>query len=110
MSLKDAVKKAKKQKVIKQELASDQWTSAKIRQLIEKSDIFIERALCVLLARQTDTEVQAETVNQNNNMGFTATDAKFLTSLAKQIKANYYAESEGKRLSRGQFYWARKNL
>jgi len=110
MSLKDAVKKAKKDKIEKQERASEKWTATKIRDLLAKSDVFVERALCVLLARQTDTEVQAETVNQHNNMGFTSTDAKFLTSLAKQIQRNEYTNIAGKRLSYRQRACARKRL
>ena len=110
MDLKDVIKNAKKSKIIKQELASSQWTAAKIRNLINTNDIFIERALRVLLARQTDDEVRAESTNCNNNMGFTAADAKLLTSFAKQIKESTDKYPVGKRLSRSQFYWARKKL
>ena len=109
MKLKDAVKKAKAEKKVISERASKKWTRTKIQDLILTNDIFVERSLCVLLARQTTDEQRYEQTGHNNGMGFTPVDAKFLTSCAKQVVAsrNYPV---GKRLSHKQMHWVRKKI
>ena len=111
MGLKDTVKDAKKKRKETYERAVEgRWTATKIRDLLERNSAFVERCLCVLLARQTIEEVRAEVTSVNNNMGFTGVDAKFLTSLAKQIIANVYHNPEGRRLSTKQLWHARKRV
>ena len=42
--------------------------------------------LLAIYKNQTWDEQKSESVNRHNNIGFTGADAKFLTSLAKQLK------------------------
>lgn len=113
MSLKDALKAARKVQKENRELSDkDKWTPTRIRDLIANNDVFVERALCVLLKRQTPVEQRKEHTDITNYMGFTATDAKFGTSLAKQILESAEAETypPGKRLSHKQRLPARRIL
>jgi len=56
-----------------------------IQALLATNDKAVCRALVVLFEHQTDDEQQADDTVYRNKMGFNATDAKFGTSLAKQI-------------------------
>lgn len=86
----------------------DKVTPEYVRALIETNSLAVERALLVLLSRQTEGEQQAEATLGNNKMGFTGCDAKILTSFAKQIKASTYPA--GRRLSPKQLALARRKL
>lgn len=110
MSLKDAVKEGKKLQREHRELSDkDKWTPARIRKLINENDVFVERALCVLLKRQNPMEQQVKHTMVNNHMGFTSSDAKFLTSLADQILEDSRYPI-GKKLSKKQMGFARPML
>ncbi len=110
MSLKDAIQEGKKLQRENRELSdTDKWTPARIRKLIRENDVFVERALCVLLKRQNPMEQQVKHTMINNNMGFTSSDAKFLTGLADQIlETSKYPI--GKKLSKKQMPYARSML
>lgn len=86
------------------------WTRDKIRELLVKSSTMVERSLLILYARQTKDERVAENTTHHNCMGFSACDAKILSSFARQIKTNKYGYPEGRRLSLKQLYIARKCL
>lgn len=49
-------------------------------------EVVAQYGLLAIYKNQTWDEQKSESVNRHNNVGFTGTDAKFLTSLAKQLK------------------------
>ena len=62
-----------------------------IKQLKTKlatDDIWAQRGLLAIYKNQTYGEQQTGDVREYNCIGFTGTDAKFLTSLAKRVKYN----------------------
>ena len=61
------------------------WTQAKIKTLLEKNDRAVERALVVLYDRQTEDEKRADDTKHHNNRGFTQADARFMSSMARQV-------------------------
>lgn len=63
----------------------------------------VERALLVLLDRQTADERSQETTTHRNSRGFTQADARMMTSLAKQVLSSGYPK--GKQLSPRQRAW-----
>ena len=62
------------------------WDRAAINELLLRNDRAVERALLVLLARQTDDEVTSQETRHRNSRGFSGVDAEFLTSLALRVK------------------------
>jgi glutathione S-transferase len=60
---------------------------------------WVQRALVVLLERQTLDEQRAKDTKYLNHQGFTAADAALLTSFAQQVNA-------GRNLSEKQLKWA----
>jgi hypothetical protein len=91
------------------------WTVAEIAERLERSRVFVERALLALYARQTSTEQTAHATQEENGVGFNRIDASFLTSLAQQVQANAanprsQYHREGRRLSDRQLAAARKCL
>lgn len=61
------------------------WTKDHIKELLLRNDRAVERALVVLFQRQTaDEQMQADT-KHHNNRGFTQSDARWMTQLAKQV-------------------------
>lgn len=62
------------------------WDKDKINQLLLSNPRAIERALLVLLDRQTFDEQQAGDTKYNNGIGFTGADAEFMTSLAVRVR------------------------
>jgi predicted nucleic acid-binding Zn finger protein len=63
-------------------------TAIDVMQLIEKSDQVACSALVKLFTLQTESERQSETTSEQNGVGFSYTDAPFLSNLAQQILAN----------------------
>lgn len=59
------------------------WTKEKIQDLILTNKLACERALIRIYERQTADEQNCETTTEANSRGFTAFDAEFLTSCAK---------------------------
>jgi hypothetical protein len=76
------------------------WNETSIRKLLETNDRAVERALVVLLERQTADERIAETTKHDNDRGFLPYDAKIMTSMAKWVRS-------GGRLSERQLKWLR---
>jgi hypothetical protein len=80
-----------------------------ILNLINTNDKAVYRALVVLFERQTADEQSSEATNHLNGMGFNGTDARFGSSLAKQVIAFEKGESKYRYpLSRTQLEAARK--
>lgn len=75
---------------------------------VTKNAAFIERCIVVLYGFQTPTEQDMETTAQHNGEGFNATDAPFLSSLAKQIERSN--RLPGTRLSPRQLLTGRDRL
>lgn len=71
--------------------------------VLQRSDAAVRAALTALYARQTGDEQQGDATRHRNAMGFNATDAAFLSSLARQVGI-------GRRLSREQLAAARRAL
>ena len=57
-----------------------------MKELLEKSDVTVCRALLVLYDRQTSDEQQAQDTRHVNGRGFSAFDAELLSSFAVQYK------------------------
>ncbi len=79
------------------------WSKEEIKELLDSRPAFVGRSLIVMLARQTADEAQGGYTSHANGQGFSAFDAEFLTSLAKQF-------SERNSLSEKQLVMARKSL
>lgn len=60
-------------------------TKESIAALLATNDKAVYRGLVVLFERQTADERDSEQTNHLNGMGFNGRDAKFGTSLAKQV-------------------------
>ena len=61
------------------------WRKSDIQDLLKRSDRAVIHALVAIYAKQTLAEQSAETTKEHNNVGFTAFDAEFLSSLARQF-------------------------
>lgn len=91
------------------------WTTEDILRKLERSVVFVERALTYLYAQQTTVEQAAGSTQEENGVGFNQYDAPFLSSLARQIAENTantasYYHAEGRRLSPRQVAAARLTL
>ncbi len=91
------------------------WTVDEVLRRLQRSDIFVERALMVLYARQTTDEQNSQSTRETNGVGFNQADAYWCTKLARQVIANrddpnsrYH--TEGTRLSERQRAIARDRL
>jgi hypothetical protein len=56
-----------------------------IKANLAKSDKWVTRAVLVIYQAQTVSEQRSETTREENGVGFNGTDAKILSSFAKQI-------------------------
>jgi len=79
------------------------WKKSELEDQIQRSDEMVRRSLLKLYERQTPDEVSAKETHIVNHAGFNKFDAKFLTSLAEQLKAKNF-------LSPKQIAAARKKL
>lgn len=82
------------------------WTIETVRELLNKSNFAVERAILALYARQEEDEKATESTSHSNGKGFGAFDAEFFSSLATQIIDS--KNPNGYRLSPGQLRAARK--
>lgn len=80
-----------------------EWTKQKVKELIMRNDKAVIRGISLLYSFQTEEEQYNEETTVNNGKGFSGVDAKFLTSLAKQIE-------EGRTLTPKQIDSARKRM
>lgn len=61
-------------------------TQDSIKELLERSDLAVERAILAIYARQTADEQITETTSHKNGVGFSGVDAEILSSFAQQIE------------------------
>lgn len=86
-------------------------TNESIKQLLATSNAAVERALVVLLSRQTSDEVASQNTKHRNGRGFSAFDAEILTSFATQIERKLARGMKlGECLSEKQMAIARKRV
>lgn len=83
------------------------WTIETVRELLNKSNFAVERAILALYARQEEDEKATESTSHSNGKGFGAFDAEFFSSLATQILAS--KNPNGYRLSPGQLNACRRS-
>lgn len=76
---------------------ADQAVVDSILKAIDENPRAVERAILILADAQTQDEYAYETTNENNGVGFAASDARAGTELAKLIRGNT-AFPPGKRL------------
>ena len=79
------------------------WDKDEIKAVLVRSDVFVTRSVVKMLERQTVAEAQGGYTTDANNVGFSAFDAEFLTSIANKI-------IEGRNLSPKQISSARKSM
>ncbi len=79
------------------------WTIEEIKNLLEKSDIMVQKSLLKLYEQQTESEKMSETTRINNRVGFNAFDAEILSSFSKQLLTRNF-------LSKKQIDFTRKKL
>lgn len=84
------------------------WTRAAMLDLLDRSNVAVERALLVLYARQTEDERAAGATTEHNGRGFGAVDAELLTSYAQQVETG--RKQEGQKLTDRQMVYARKGV
>lgn len=76
------------------------WTKERIQGLISANALALERALLVVYENQTLDEKRAGDTAHDNGVGFTGSDARFLSSVAAWVQRSTYRE--GYRLTPGQ--------
>lgn len=84
-------------------------TREEFETLLDTYNVFVERSLEVLFARQTADEQLTNSTSHNNSRGFTGIDAEFLSSLAKRVIAQKTAGvPAGRRLTPNMLIACRK--
>jgi hypothetical protein len=79
------------------------WNKESIRELLEKNDRAVWRAVHRIYQNQTESEKMTENTHEDNGVGFTGADAYILTNFAKfYIKTGY--------LTTKQTAYARKKI
>lgn len=80
-----------------------------IRALIEQDDIAVEEALLTIYDAQTDAEKSTRTTVEDNGVGFTGSDADYLTKMAEWVLHDR-RNPPGQRLSPERRIWTRKRM
>jgi hypothetical protein len=78
--------------------------------LLDRSDVAVERALLVLYARQTTDEQQAGATTEHNGRGWGSVGSGMLTSMAQQVDRWRFRAPEGQRLTDKQRVFVRKQV
>lgn len=81
---------------------------AAIVDAIDRSDVFVERAILAIYERQTADEKDVGVTCHDNGVGFSGCHSEIGSSFAEQILANKYGNDDGRRLSPKQMAIARK--
>lgn len=63
------------------------WTKESIRKLLEANDLAVERAVLALYARQTAREQASDSTIVRNGIGFSASDAPYLSYVARWLQS-----------------------
>ncbi len=79
------------------------WTKAEIKEKLETDDKWVTRGIAAIFEKQTYSEQQSDSTNENNGVGFTGVDAKILSSFAKFYNRKGY-------LSPKQLVYGRKKI
>jgi hypothetical protein len=79
------------------EVAAEKALIARIERAIEASPVAVERAILLIAANQTSSELSAGVTVHENGIGFTGCDANLGTWLYKVIR-----ENEGRGMAEGQ--------
>jgi len=66
------------------------WKRYEIERLLKRSDKAVKHAILCLYSRQTEEERCASNTLSQNNKGFNAFDAPFLSGIAQQLKKSDY--------------------
>lgn len=66
-------------------MAKREYTVEEIRDKLTHNTVWVHRAMVALYKCQTEDEQMSDTTKHRNGMGFTAFDAKILSSFARQI-------------------------
>lgn len=82
------------------------WTVEAVRDLLNKNNFAVERAILALYARQEEDEKAEQITSHNNGKGFAAFDAEFFSSLALFILNS--KNPKGHRLTPGQLKVCRR--
>ena len=61
------------------------WTKNKIRENLEKSDVWVHKAIVSIYNFQTEEEKVIEDTTEHNGVGFNGPDGHILSSFASQI-------------------------
>ena len=61
------------------------WNKETITVLLQTNDTMVKKSLLELYKKQTQDEQKTESTNHHNNQGFTSSDAKVMTSIAKFV-------------------------
>lgn len=85
------------------DMTTDAERVAFIKQKLSSSQAWLERSVVAIYQRQTAEEQAVEATRNKNGVGFSAFDAEFLSSVAKQIM-------NGRHLSDRQMPFVKKNM
>jgi len=66
------------------------WTTDQIVDLLNRSDLAVERAVVAIYDRQTADEKASDSTNHDNNVGFQACDARRGSYWARLIKGGHH--------------------
>lgn len=77
-----------------------QWEKAAIRQRLQKSNHWVERAIVAIYNHQTADEKGTETTKWHNGVGFNGPDAGYMSYLARWILSGRHLS--GKHLQQGR--------
>lgn len=74
----------------------------RVRELLKTSDNAVMRGVVAIYKRQTEEEQSYESTREENGIGFSAFDANFLSSIAKQLIAGYQLSPKQLAISRNK--------
>jgi hypothetical protein len=80
------------------------WTPENLKELIKTNDHAVQRAILAIYAGQVEDEKRQATTKYHNGKGFTPADARFLSSLAKQIEMNSFLSPKQIAAARPRLY------
>jgi hypothetical protein len=92
-------------------MTTQTYTKTAIVELLEKSDLAVERGVLAIYARQTMDEQTATETKHQNGVGFNGVDANIMSSFAQQIERRVANGTRGGQcLSEKQMAIARRKI
>lgn len=70
---------------MEQQTAEKVWDKAAIQALLDRNDDAVAKAVLTIFARQTAAEQASRQTIEHNGVGFSGTDAEFLSDIAKKL-------------------------